>query len=375
MIQTSYFAKAASLPNAVAISQGIPTWYKGARYRLLAPSWDLIQIKDPELYKERYYREVLSKLDPLQVASDLEGCILLCHEKDSTHCHRRIVAEWLEAALGIKVPEMEYAVKKMRVIYGRDVEGSNLVLNLYAGCSHDCWYCYNKRPDRYQGPYDKSAKGATLRNIEEDLKELQGTGDKRPVLMSLVGDPYDMGRKDYESPKGLFQYLSKEEQQAIPGLNDSYTRTVLRMFRAYDHPFAILTKGGTKAVKDFDLYGVNDQFGVSLTFDNNVDSKKYEPGAALPADRIDALQIAHERGIQTWVSLEPVLDPAQTLHLIEMSNDFVDMFWVGKLNHSTKGEARIDWPKFRSDAEALLQKCGKGPGIGYVIKKELIDAI
>ena len=111
MIQTSYFARAANLPNSVAISQGIPDWYKGSRYQLLAPSWDIIHIKDPELYKKRYCQEVLSKLDPKQVAADLDGCILLCHEKDSTHCHRRIVAEWLEGGLGIKVPEMEFEVK------------------------------------------------------------------------------------------------------------------------------------------------------------------------------------------------------------------------------------------------------------------------
>jgi len=107
MIQTSYFGRAASFPNAVAISQGIPKWYNGARYKPLAPSWEIIHLKDHELYRKRYYEEVLSKLDPKQVAADLEGCILLCHEKDSTFCHRRIVAEWLEAALGIKVPEME----------------------------------------------------------------------------------------------------------------------------------------------------------------------------------------------------------------------------------------------------------------------------
>jgi hypothetical protein len=77
MIQTSYFGKAASLPNAVAISQGIPKWYNGARYKPLAPSWDIIRLKDPELYKKRYYQEVLSKLDPKQVAAELEGCILL----------------------------------------------------------------------------------------------------------------------------------------------------------------------------------------------------------------------------------------------------------------------------------------------------------
>ena len=45
----------------------------GARYEQLAPSWDLIHTKDPILYKKKYKEEVLSKLDPKQVASDLEG--------------------------------------------------------------------------------------------------------------------------------------------------------------------------------------------------------------------------------------------------------------------------------------------------------------
>jgi hypothetical protein len=315
MIQTSYFGRAAALPNAVAISQGIPKWYNGARYKSLAPSWDTIHLKDPELYKKRYYQEVLSKLDPERVAADLEGCILLCHEKDSTFCHRRIVAEWLEAALGIKVPEMGYGVKKMpslwdfvkkeekaddkigisavemvpwedsglkadrpveklKVIKNRPGEYPDLGLNLYASCSHNCHYCYNKRTDRNPNrPYDKPSKKANnYLDIEHDLQKLLRARDIRPVFISAVGDPYDMGRED-----------------------NSYTRTIPEMFRAYDYPFYILTKGGTKAVKDFDLYSSNDKFGVTLTFDNDADSIRWEPCATLPLDRIAALKEAHSR--------------------------------------------------------------------------------
>lgn len=43
------------------------------------------------------------------------------------------------------------------------------------------------------------------------------------------------------------------------------------------------------AAKDFDLYGESDWFGVTLTFDNPDDSKRYEPGASSPNDRIKAL--------------------------------------------------------------------------------------
>ena len=79
----------------------------------------------------------------------------------------------------------------------------------------------------------------------------------------------------------------------------------------------------------FDLYGPSDWFVVTLTFCDPDDSKRYEPGASLPKDRIKALEEAHRRGIQTWVSMEPVLDPDQTLHLIEITHEFVDHFRVG----------------------------------------------
>jgi DNA repair photolyase len=75
------------------------------------------------------------------------------------------------------------------------------------------------------------------------------------------------------------------------------------MFKDCGQPPAILTKGDMlAAANDFDLYGPSDWFGVTLTFDNDTDSRKWEPGAALPGDRIAALKEAHNRGIRTWVS-------------------------------------------------------------------------
>ena len=243
---------------------------------------------------------------------------------------------------------------KLSAIYqadGKTLEYAELALNPYTGCSHNCSYCYNKREGRPQGPYDQPAKKASLKNIQHDLLMLERDHDRRPVHISFMCDPYDMGRA-----------------------NNSHIRDILMAFRAYDHPFQILTKGGMLAAKDFDLYGHDDSFGVTLTFDNDADSRRFEPGAALPKDRIAALLEAHSRNIHTWVSCEPVLYPAQTLKLIEMTHEFVDLFWVGKLTHYPKMEEKIDWPKFRSEAEALLQKCGKEKGTGYKLLHQLIEA-
>ena len=231
---------------------------------------------------------------------------------------------------------------KLKAIYrpkGEALEYAPYGLNLYGGCSHLCRYCYNQY--RFHRSCNSLLKKATLENIEADLKLLRG--NREPVHLCFVGDPYDMGRQD-----------------------NGYTRKVLELFREYDHPFQVLTKGGMKAAKDFDLYGHDDRFGVTLTFINPEDSISWEPGAASPADRIESLRMAHERGIKTWVSLEPVIDPAQTLELIEATTEYVDFYGVGKWNHD-KRASEIDWPKFRADAERLLKIYGKD----YKIKAAL----
>ena len=112
-MHTSYFGNIKKLPSgkAIAICQGIPNWFHGKRYPALAPSWAMIKLKEAAEY-ERQYAAQLSGLDPQKVYDSLEwmvngDAILLCWEKPGEPCHRRLVALWLEKALGIEVPEYE----------------------------------------------------------------------------------------------------------------------------------------------------------------------------------------------------------------------------------------------------------------------------
>ena len=107
MIQTSYYQKSGSLPNAVGISQGVPKWYTGALYKKLAPPWEIVKIENEATFRRLYHEMVLSKLNPVHVADDLEGKVLLCWELPGQFCHRRLVAEWLEKNLLIEVPELD----------------------------------------------------------------------------------------------------------------------------------------------------------------------------------------------------------------------------------------------------------------------------
>jgi len=71
MITTSNFAKSGKHPDAVAISQGVPRFYRVKRYMPLAPPRWLLA-KDPELF-DREYRKQLESFDATQVVEEV-GC-------------------------------------------------------------------------------------------------------------------------------------------------------------------------------------------------------------------------------------------------------------------------------------------------------------
>ncbi len=112
-MQTSNFARSGSHPRAVAISRTRPPGWTGRTYEPLAPTWRLLAEAlsgeiDEDEYTRRYRAEVLSKLDPAAVYADLgEDAVLLCWENSGAFCHRRLVAEWFEEALGILVLEVD----------------------------------------------------------------------------------------------------------------------------------------------------------------------------------------------------------------------------------------------------------------------------
>jgi len=221
-------------------------------------------------------------------------------------------------------------------------------------CSHGCLYCYNP-PGTADGPV---LKDNILERLKADLKKLKGIiKPNERVEFTFVGDLYD------------------------PALPDYVAVNCLRACKEAGIPFQVLTKNGKNARADFGLYGPDDLFGVTLTCCNDSDSLKWEPGASLWSDRIEALKEAHIRGIKTWVSFEPVIDPKQTLRLIELVAPFADKIKVGKMNskgnQTWHGEEikhicqNTDWSTFGTEAIDLLKQLGKDFYIKDDLKKFL----
>lgn len=233
---------------------------------------------------------------------------------------------------------------------GKASEYAHLALNLYDGCDNGCTYCYS--PSVLHVSREEFAKCKPREGILDSLrKQLQKAetnrrigeplGKGQRVLLCFTCDPYPTCENETRT-----------------------TRRALNLLDSYDIPFQVLTKSGSKATEDIDLYGLNDAFASTLTFINPEDSKKWEPNAALPEDRMRTLLAFHEAGIHTWVSLEPVIDPEQTLELIRQTHLFVDLYKVGKLNYA---KSDVDWRMFGTRALKTLQQLDKK----YYIKADL----
>lgn len=237
----------------------------------------------------------------------------------------------------------------MDVIYepkGKAKEYADLACNIYNGCTHGCKYCYATQYT--QDDYYESAKPKKdfIARLKKDVEKLDENCPE--ILLSFHGDVYQPVENDLK-----------------------LTRQALEILRENNLPFTVLTKGGSRAVRDFDIfegYG-KARFGTTLIFTEQSDADDWEPGAASIKDRIQALIEAHSRDIPTWVSIEPVNDPLQAIKLVESLHPFVDHWKVGKINYHKEIEDGVDWIKFRKDITALLQKVGAD----FYLKRSLTD--
>ncbi len=241
------------------------------------------------------------------------------------------------------------AIKGCSIIYapsGQAGEYAPLATNPYRGCGHACAYCYVPlvtKQDRKE--FDA---GAVLRKdwftrLEKDARKYEAAGITEQVMLSFTTDPYHLG-------------------------NTEPTRTTLVVLAAHGLAFCTLTKGGTRALRDLPLFRRDrDAFASTMTSLDDRFSQKWERRAALPGDRMKALQGFHDAGIFTWVSLEPTLDVENSLAVLEATHGFVDLYKIGRANYLKEITRTTDWRDYILRMIGLCQRLG----VRHYIKKDL----
>lgn len=244
----------------------------------------------------------------------------------------------------------------MSVIYepkGRALEYSELACNLYLGCSHGCRYCFAPACMRTTlENWRATAHGRTdvIAAFRREAERLSARGETRPILFSFLSDPYQPLEEEL--------HLTRQALEIV-------TQTGLRS--------KILTKGAARLIRqDLELMRrAGTELGITLSFVEDATRRVWEPEAAAVDERMGLLKEAHAMGIRTWVSMEPVIVPHEALEVIRLMLPYVDMWKIGKLNHFPDIEAKVDWPRFRERAKAMLDQAGAN----YYIKQDLAKAV
>jgi DNA repair photolyase len=228
---------------------------------------------------------------------------------------------------------------------GRAKEYGDLCVNIYTGCPHRCFYCYAPavlRKDRETFHANAELRQGLLTALCRQLADNNITG--KMIHLCFTCDPYPLG------------------------CDNRATRAVIKILKESGNHVQILTKNGIDAERDFDLLDGNDWFGVTYAGytepSYSPTPPKEEPNAGSPSGRLHALCEAHERGIKTWVSMEPVLDAVDILDFLELHVDYIDRYKIGKLNYHP---SNIDWKKFGCRAESICRSYR----MDYYIKEDL----
>ena len=224
---------------------------------------------------------------------------------------------------------------------GRAEEYSEgLALNIYLGCTNACDYCYNSKSRFSKPDYFLCAKPRKdiLERVTKDAPEIKG----KSVFLSFMSDAYQ----------------DEEEKLML-------TRLILFEFLKNDIKPIILTKNKL-VIRDFDLIKkCGGKVGTTLTHIDKIYSQ-IEPHSSTPEERIEILKLAKEKGIETFVSLEPIIDLHETLDIIDKTHQYTDFYKVGRWNHDEEAN-HLDWKNVVKSVVEHLTNLDKK----FMVKKEL----
>lgn len=223
----------------------------------------------------------------------------------------------------------------MKPIYepkGKAKEYGDYALNIYTGCPHRCFYCFAPtvlHKDREMFHTNVEPRANIVEATKRQLENEKITG--KLIHLCFTCDPYPTG---YDTTP---------------------TREIIKAIKDSGNNIQILTKGDGS--RDFDLLDENDWYGITLDGIGNGKNPLWKA-------RVDALAEAYCRGINTWVSFEPVTNEQEFFVNLHLVAAFVDKVKIGKLNYH---KSDINWAEFGKKAENLCKKFG----LDYYIKESL----
>ncbi len=175
-------------------------------------------------------------------------------------------------------------------------------LNPYKGCEHGCIYCFARPTHAYYG----FSPGLDFET-------------------QLISKPNaaDILEREFRHPKyqcDVVQLGANTDPYQPIEKNQKITRSVLEVFRNFQHPVGIITKSDL-VLRDLDILKPMAEknlasVAISITTLDRELARKLEPRAPTPMKRLAAVRKLAEAGIPTTVMIAPII-PALTDHEME----------------------------------------------------------
>ena len=229
---------------------------------------------------------------------------------------------------------------------GAAKEYGDLAINIYTGCNHGCYYCFAP---------------SVLRKTREDFAKVEPRADIVESVRRQI---------EREHIAGKLIHLCFTCDPYPADIDTTPTRDIIKIIKDSGNHVQILTKGGRRAVRDFDLLDKNDNFGITYAgypIEEYYKQCKAEPFASPVYERINSLCEASEKGIKTWISFEPVLNSDDVIEAIALYG-FVDLIKIGKLNYHPSD---INWKEFGETCKRLCIENGRNYMIKESLRKEM----
>lgn len=248
-------------------------------------------------------------------------------------------------------------IQRKSMLYVTGVEYGDYTMNHVLGCAHGCNFpCYaymmKKRFGQmksYEDWIEPYLVSNTLELLEVEIPRLV---DKiQSVQLCFTTDPFMYG----------YDEIADMSVAAIRMLNHAGIKCT------------VLTKG-ILPIELADLSSEN-EYGITLiSLDENY-RMKMEPGAAPYETRLEAMRALHEKGCNTWVSMEPYPTPnikRQNFEELLETVSFTDKIIFGRMNYCKAATAYKQHRQFYNEKASEVTRFCERRNIQFHIKERTI---
>ena len=217
-----------------------------------------------------------------------------------------------------------------RALSPSSLPGIDYALNPYGGCEHGCIYCY--APEVTHTPWSQwrvvKVKSNIISRLGKELPNVSGT-----IGIGTVTDPYQAAESRFELTRACLKKLKADG------------------FRVHLHTKSDLI------LRDLDtIEGMKGDFAVTITTLDDRISKRTEPGAPLPENRLRALKELTDIGADTYALIGPIfstLDGKEGEFVDAIASTGVRRMYIDKFNERPMLKQRTDVVKLSGSNAAL----------------------